>query len=83
MAAPHDASHDPDYQRGSQEIREQVSTYALFLGMTKWGTLGTSVLILFLTLWFMPHGGFMLAAIASAVTLVIGWFALKSKPAAH
>lgn len=80
MADPH---HAQDYQHGSQEISEQVSTFSLFMGLSKWGSLATAVLILFLTVWFMPNGSFVAAFIASAVVSAAGWFALKSKPQAH
>lgn len=81
MADPHHAADD--YQRGSQEINEQVSTFDLFIGLTKWGSLATAVCVLFLTVWFMPNGGFFGALVASVVVSVAGFFALKSKPAAH
>lgn len=83
MADPHHADTAHDYQHGSQEISEQVSTFKLFMGMAKWGSLATALVILFPTLWFMPKGGFFLAAFVSVVVAVAGWFILKSKPAAH
>ena len=80
MADPH---HADDYQRGSQEISEQVSTYELFQNLAKWGSLLTACVLLFLTLAFM-HGGSIVGGIGAAVVLfVIGWFFLRSKPAAH
>ncbi len=80
MADHHDSD---DYVRGSQEISEQVSTYALFQNLAKWGSLLTACVLLFLTLAFM-HGGSIIGGIGAAVVLfVIGWFFLRSKPAAH
>ena len=84
MADHHDAAHhDTDYVRGSQEISEQVSTYALFQNLAKWGSLLSACVLLFLVLSFM-HGGSIITGIGAAVVLfVIGWFALRSKPTAH
>jgi hypothetical protein len=79
MADPH--AHD-DYVRGSMEINEQKSTYDLFMGMAKYGSLGIAALLTFLTLWFMPAGSFILAAGGALVLLVAGWFFLRS-PAKH
>ena len=80
MADPHPAD---DYQRGSQEISERLWTFGLFVGLTKWGSLAMAVSILFLTVWFMPNGSFIGAAVVAVVASVAGYFALKSKPAAH
>jgi len=84
MADPHHpASTDADaYVHGSMEIAEQVETFHLFVLLAKWGSLATAVVLLFLTVWFFPGGSFMAALIASVVVSVVGWFALKSKPAA-
>ncbi|WP_298745574.1 aa3-type cytochrome c oxidase subunit IV [uncultured Brevundimonas sp.] len=81
MADPHPAdahAHD-DYVRGSQEISEQAATFALFIGLAKWGSLATAVAIVFLLLWFQPGGSFVGGLIAAFVLLVIGVFALRSK----
>ena len=81
MAGPHD--HDQDYHRGEMEISEQVSTFSLIMNITKWGSLLMAVSILFLTVWFMPQGGFFAAAFVAAVALVLGWLALRPKRRAH
>ncbi|MEH6665252.1 MAG: aa3-type cytochrome c oxidase subunit IV [Brevundimonas sp.] len=85
MAADtHEADHDADaYLRGSQEISEQVSTWKLFMVLAKWGSLIVALHVVFLTLWFMPNGGFFPAAIVTAVLAVAGWWFLRSKPADH
>lgn len=80
MADPH--AHD-DYVRGSQEISEQVSTFHLFMGMAKWGSLVIAAMLAFLTIWFMPKGSFIGGAIVFVVMMAIGILALRSKPAAH
>ena len=89
MAEPHNpatAEADADaraYVHGEMAINEQASTFDLFMAMTKWGSLGVAVLVLFLTLWFHPGGSFMAGLIGAVVLSVVGWFALKSKPKAH
>lgn|GEM_PF-1971215 len=41
-----------DYKRGSMDIREQESTFALFWSLTKWGTVLTVLLLVFLAYMF-------------------------------
>ena len=72
-----------DYARGSQQIAEQISTWHLFMGLAKWGSLILGALVLFLTLWFMPNGSFFSGFFAAAFMLAAGWFFLRSKPTAH
>lgn len=73
--------HNTDYQHGSMDIREQAETYELFMGLTKWGSLATAVVLLFLTLWFAAGIGFLGAFIGAAVLAVAGVFFLRAKPA--
>lgn len=80
MAGAHNTD---DYVRGSQEISEQVSTWHLFLALSKWGSLVIAAGLLFLTMWFQPGGSFIAGAIAAIVLLVVGFLALRSKPQAH
>lgn len=65
---------------GQMDISEQKSTYALFMALTKWGSLLNAVGILFLVLWFCTETGFLGSAIASVVLLVAGIFFLRDKP---
>lgn len=83
MADPHHADVHDDYARGSQEIGEQEATFSLFMGMAKWGSLALAATLAFLTLWFMPGGGFLGALIVAVVMVVAGWWFLRSKPQAH
>ncbi|MBA3999592.1 aa3-type cytochrome c oxidase subunit IV [Brevundimonas sp.] len=85
MAADtHEADHDAEaYLKGTQEITEQVATWNLFMGLSKWGSLSIAVAVLLFTMWFMPNGGFFPALIASVVLAVAGWWFLRSKPADH
>ena len=79
MADPHHADAHDDYVRGSQEISEQESTFDLFMGLAKWGSLLIGVSVLFLVMWFQPGGSFIAGAIAAFVLLVVGVFALRKK----
>lgn len=73
------ADHDAEaYIHGAMTIEEQTSTYALFMGMAKWGSLAIAALLLFLTLWFQPGGSFFAGLIAAVVLAVAGGFFLKS-----
>ena len=80
MADPHHASDS--YDRGSQEISEQESTFDAFMGMTKWGSLIIAVLLVFLTLWFQP-GGSLMTALITAVVLSAGAFFMLKSPKKH
>jgi multisubunit Na+/H+ antiporter MnhB subunit len=83
MADPHHADAHDDYVRGSQEISEQAATFSLFMGLAKWGSLLTGVVVLFLVLWFQPGGSFIAGAIAAFVLLAVGILALRSKKKTH
>ena len=80
MADPHHADAHDDYVRGTQEISEQVSTFALFIGLAKWGSLLVAASLAFLVLWFQPGGSFIGGAIVAVVLLVAGWWFLRKKP---
>ena len=84
MADPHPATDAHDaYVRGSQEISEHESTFSLFLGLAKWGSLAMAVAIAFLLIWFMPGGSFIGGFITGVVLLVAGIFTLRSKKTAQ
>jgi multisubunit Na+/H+ antiporter MnhB subunit len=67
--------------RGDMNIHEQRSTYDLFMGMTKWGSLAVATLVLFLVVWFCvgPDGGLATALISALALVLAGFFVLKSK----
>lgn len=46
------ASAPQSYKRGSQNIREQQSTFAMFWGMTKWGIICVIALMILLAYLF-------------------------------
>lgn len=69
-----------EYHRGEMDIQEQASTYALFGGMTKWGSLALAALLSWLVLWFCTPAGFMTGAIVGVVVTVLGILVLREKP---
>jgi hypothetical protein len=78
------ADHGSDYHRGEMDIQEQSATFDLFMGMTKWGSLGIAALLTFITLLFCTEAGFLGSAAAAVVMIVLGVVLLREKPeAAH
>jgi hypothetical protein len=69
-----------DYHRGEMDIQEQAATYAAFGGMTKWGSLAISVLLLMITIWFCTPMGFLGGLIPGVVLAVLGVVFLREKP---
>ena len=73
-----------DYHRGEMDIQEQVSTFNLVMGMTKWGSLILASFLLFIVLWFCTPAGFLSGLVSGVVLLALGIVLLRSKPeAAH
>lgn len=84
----HHDHHADDYVRGEMDISEHKSTYNLFAGLTKWGSLTFSVILVFLVVMTcISHGNlfsaFLNSGIAAVVVAVAGWFILREKPAEH
>jgi len=78
------ADHGSDYHRGEMDIHEQVATYDLFMGMTKWGSLSLAALLAFLVLTFCTPAGALAGLVTALVVTVIGVLLLREKPgAAH
>ena len=71
-----------DYHRGEMDITEQRSTFHLVMGMTKWGSLYTAAIILWLTMWFCTAAGFLGATVAAIVVIVVGTLILREKKSA-
>lgn len=69
-----------EYHRGEMNITEQVNSFALFNGITKWGSLVVATLITMLTIWFCTTAGFAAGAITGVVMLAGGIFVLRDKP---
>ena len=73
-----------EYHRGDMDISEQVATFNLFNGMTKWGSLSIAALMVLLVVWFCTPAGFLAGFISAAVLTVLGVLFLREKPdAAH
>jgi len=71
-----------DYHRGEMDISEQVSTFHLIMGITKWGSLIIAAGLLTVVLWFCTDAGFLAGLISGAVVLALGIVFLREKPAA-
>ena len=69
-----------EYHRGDMDISEQVATFNLFNGMTKWGSLSIAALMVLLVVWFCPPAGFLAGFISAAVLTVLGVVFLREKP---
>jgi hypothetical protein len=66
-----------DYHRGDMDIQEQQATFALVMGITKWGSLVLASALLALVLWFCTDAGFLAGAISGFVVLVLGIVLLR------
>lgn len=69
-----------DYHRGEMDIAEQTATFNLVMGMTKWGSLVIAAGVLFFSLLFCTHTGFLGSAAWTAALVVGGFVLLRSKP---
>ncbi|WP_091737017.1 aa3-type cytochrome c oxidase subunit IV [Phenylobacterium immobile] len=70
-----------EYHRGEMDIQEQASTYDLFGGMTKWGSLALAALLALLVLWFCTPAGFLTGFVVAVIVAVVGFVILRGKPA--
>ncbi len=66
-----------DYHRGEMDVHEQQATFALVMGITKWGSLVIASALLALVLWFCTSAGFLAGAISGGVALVLGIILLR------
>ena len=73
------AGQAPDYHRGDMDIEEQVSTFHLVMGITKWGSVVLASLLLFLVLWFCTGAGFMAGLISGGIVLILGIVLLRER----
>ncbi len=69
-----------EYHRGEMDIAEQVSTFKLFSGLTKWGSLFLTAFLALIVLWFCTPAGFLPGFITAIVISVIGVVVLRDKP---
>ena len=68
-----------EYHRGEMDIHEQVSTFHLIMGLTKWGSLVLASFLLFIVLWFCTSAGFLGAFISGGVVAFLGILLLRSR----
>jgi thiamine transporter ThiT len=73
------ADQAADYHRGDMDIREQVSSFHLFMALTKWGSLYLAAGLILLTLWFCTTAGFLGGLVTALVILVLGVMLLREK----
>ncbi len=71
-----------DYHRGDMDISEHVSTFALFVNLTKWGSLYLSAFLTWMVLWFCTEAGFFAGFITFVVMAVLGTLLLRDNKAA-
>jgi len=72
------AGQASDYHRGDMDIQEQVSTFHLVMGITKWGSLILAALLIFLVMWFCTPAGFLAGLITGVVIMALGILLLRS-----
>ena len=70
-----------EYHRGEMDIAEQTSTFHLVMGMTKWGSLALTSVLLFVILWFCTGTGFLGSLVTGVVVAILGALVLRDKPA--
>jgi len=69
-----------EYHRGEMDISEQVATFALFNGLTKWGSLALASFLALIVIWFCTPAGFLPGLITAVVLLALGIVLLREKP---
>ena len=68
------------YHRGDMDIHEQVATFHLVMGITKWGCVGLAAILAWLVLWFCTSAGFWAGLVTAAVIVGLGVTLLRSRP---
>ncbi len=71
-----------EYHRGEMDVSEQVSTFHLIMGITKWGSLVLASFLLFIVIWFCTTAGFVSGFITGGVVLALGIVMLREKKSA-
>lgn len=66
-----------EYHRGDMDIREHVSTFALFVNLTKWGSLYLTAFLTWMVLWFCTEAGFFAGFITFVVLAAVGTLLLR------
>jgi hypothetical protein len=73
------AGQASEYHRGEMDIHEQVATFHLVMGITKWGSLIIGSALLALVLWFCTGAGFLTGVISGGVVLILGILLLRQR----
>ena len=73
------AGQPTEYHRGEMDIHEQVATFHLVMGMTKWGSLIIASGLLTVVLWFCTSAGFLTGLISGVVVLALGIALLRER----
>jgi hypothetical protein len=68
-----------EYHHGEMDIHEQVATFHMVMGITKWGSLLIASALLALVLWFCTGAGFLAGVISGGVVLVLGILLLRER----
>ncbi|MEE2525800.1 aa3-type cytochrome c oxidase subunit IV [Hyphobacterium sp. HN65] len=68
-----------DYERGTMNIAEQSRTFSSFIGMSVWFGGLTILSVLFLSLTFAAHAGWMVSLIITTIVGILMGLALKLK----
>ena len=77
------ADHGAEHHRGEMDISHQLSTFNLFTGMTKWGSLYLTALLTMLVLWFCTPAGFLAGLVTAIVLTVLGVILLRERRPSH
>ena len=59
------------------DYAEHERTYALFMTITKYGTLGVAVLLIGMAIGFFTAAGFITSVIVTIILFVIGFYLLR------
>ena len=69
-----------EYHRGEMDISEQTATYAVFMALTKWGSLAIAAALVLFTVWFCTPAGILPGFVSALVITVAGVILLREKP---
>jgi hypothetical protein len=73
------AGQASSYHRGDMDIHEQVSTFHLVMGITKWGSVVLASLLIFLVLAFCTGVGVFGGLISGVVVLSLGILLMRNR----
>jgi len=73
MAEPADSN---DEAAAAMDYAEHERTFALFMALTKWGTIATVALLIAMAFGFFAGGGLFGGTLVFVALLVLSWFIL-------